>query len=26
VTWVRGNYHRRAVETPWQRRWLHQVR
>jgi Protein-tyrosine phosphatase len=26
VTWVRGSYHHRAVETPWQRRWLHQVR
>jgi Protein-tyrosine phosphatase len=25
VTWVRGSYHRRAVETPWQRRWLRQV-
>jgi protein-tyrosine phosphatase len=22
VGWVRGRYHRRAVETPWQRRWL----
>ncbi len=22
---VRGNYHHRAVETPWQRRWLHKV-
>lgn len=22
VTWVRTVYHRRAVETPWQRRWL----
>jgi protein-tyrosine phosphatase len=22
VTWVRGTYHRRAIETPWQRRWL----
>ena len=26
VTWVRGSYHRRAVETPWQRRWLRGVR
>jgi hypothetical protein len=26
ITWVRGNYHRRAVETPWQRRWLDNVR
>lgn len=25
VTWVRGTYHRRAVETPWQRRWLRRV-
>lgn len=25
VTWVRQNYHRRAVETPWQRRWLRKV-
>jgi protein-tyrosine phosphatase len=22
VVWVRERYHRRAVETPWQRRWL----
>jgi hypothetical protein len=22
VAWVRAGYHRRAVETPWQRRWL----
>lgn len=22
VAWVRERYHRRAVETPWQRRWL----
>jgi protein-tyrosine phosphatase len=22
VAWVRVNYHRRAVETPWQRRWV----
>ena len=22
VPWVRGAYHHRAVETPWQRRWL----
>ena len=26
LTWVRSNYHPRAVETPWQRRWLHNVR
>ncbi|WP_117213973.1 protein-tyrosine phosphatase family protein [Allorhizocola rhizosphaerae] len=26
VMWVRDNYHRRAVETPWQRRWLRKVR
>ncbi|HEY9472775.1 MAG TPA: protein-tyrosine phosphatase family protein [Mycobacteriales bacterium] len=25
VAWVRENYHRRAVETPWQRRWLRKV-
>ena len=25
VTWVRGHHHRRAVETPWQRRWLRRV-
>jgi hypothetical protein len=25
VRWVRDNYHRRAVETPWQRRWLRSV-
>ncbi|CAM3913274.1 protein-tyrosine phosphatase family protein [Kibdelosporangium persicum] len=22
VTWVREHYHRRAVETPWQRKWV----
>ncbi|HUR24077.1 MAG TPA: protein-tyrosine phosphatase family protein [Acidimicrobiales bacterium] len=22
VTWVRRHYHRRAIETPWQRRWV----
>lgn len=22
VVWVRRNYQRRAVETPWQRRWV----
>jgi len=22
VSWTRTNYHRRAVETPWQRRWV----
>jgi protein-tyrosine phosphatase len=26
LTWVRGHYHPRAVETPWQRRWLRHVR
>jgi Protein-tyrosine phosphatase len=26
VAWVRRRYHRRAVETPWQRRWLRNVR
>jgi hypothetical protein len=26
VAWVRANYHRRAVETPWQRWWLRRVR
>jgi Protein-tyrosine phosphatase len=26
LSWVRGNYHPRAVETPWQRRWLRHVR
>jgi hypothetical protein len=26
VSWVRGSYDHRAVETPWQRRWLHKVR
>jgi hypothetical protein len=26
VDWVRSAYHRRAVETPWQRRWLRRVR
>ncbi len=26
IAWVRRSYHRRAVETPWQRRWLRQVR
>ena len=25
-TWVRSNYHCRAIETPWQRRWLRNVR
>ena len=25
VAWVRTRYHRRAVETPWQRRWLRHV-
>jgi hypothetical protein len=22
IAWVRERYHPRAVETPWQRRWL----
>lgn len=26
VAWIRGAYHRRAVETPWQRRWLRTLR
>ena len=26
VGWVRAAYHRRAVETPWQRRWLRTLR
>lgn len=26
VDWIRDNYHSRAVETPWQRRWLRTVR
>ena len=26
VAWVRAGYHPRAVETPWQRRWLRMVR
>jgi hypothetical protein len=26
VAWVRDAYHPRAVETPWQRRWLRTVR
>jgi Protein-tyrosine phosphatase len=26
VSWVRRGYHHRAIETPWQRRWLRQVR
>jgi protein-tyrosine phosphatase len=26
VIWIRNNYHPRAVETPWQRRWLRKVR
>jgi protein-tyrosine phosphatase family protein len=26
VDWVRRHYHRRAVETPWQKRWLRSVR
>jgi hypothetical protein len=26
VAWVRATYHRRAVETPWQRRWVATLR
>ncbi|WP_320068488.1 protein phosphatase [Micromonospora sp. RTGN7] len=26
VAWVREHYHPRAVETPWQRRWVRRVR
>jgi hypothetical protein len=26
LIWVRAGYHPRAVETPWQRRWLRRVR
>jgi hypothetical protein len=26
MAWVRGNYHRRAVESIWLQRWLCQVR
>ncbi|MFD2764995.1 protein-tyrosine phosphatase family protein [Micromonospora eburnea] len=26
VPWVRAHYHPRAVETPWQRRWLRRLR
>ncbi len=22
IAWARTNYHHRAVETPWQRRWI----
>jgi len=25
LRWVRASYHRRAVETPWQRRWLRRL-
>ncbi|MEQ7126588.1 protein-tyrosine phosphatase family protein [Actinopolymorpha sp. B11F2] len=25
VSWVRAHYHHRAVETPWQRRWLRRL-
>ena len=25
VAWVRRAYHRRAVETPWQRRWVRRL-
>ncbi|WP_262852569.1 phosphatase domain-containing protein [Mumia quercus] len=26
IAWVRAHYHRRAVETPWQRRYVRTVR
>lgn len=26
VTWVRSHYRTRAVETPWQRRWIRTIR
>jgi hypothetical protein len=26
VEWTRQHYHRRAVETPWQRRWVQALR
>ncbi len=26
VDWVRRRYNRRAVETPWQRRWVRHLR
>lgn len=25
IAWVRSRYHKRAVETPWQRRWVLKV-
>lgn len=25
ITWVRDHYHHRAVETPWQRRWVRKL-
>lgn len=25
IDWARSTYHRRAVETPWQKRWLHKL-
>jgi len=25
IIWVRATYHHRAVETPWQRRWLYRL-
>ena len=25
VAWVRAHHHRRAVETPWQRRWVRRL-
>jgi protein-tyrosine phosphatase len=25
VSWVRAQFHRRAVETPWQRRWVERI-
>ncbi len=26
ITWVRAHYHPRAIETPWQRRFVRRVR
>ena len=26
LAWVRAHHHPRAVETPWQRRWLNRMR
>jgi hypothetical protein len=25
VNWVRRNYHPKAVETPWQARWVRRI-